>query len=117
MTAPAPPGPATRPAPAGPPPARRSRVAGAFALAAALLVAITAVHLTQGTSSVGALDLLRLLTGGDDETARVLVASRLPRLLTGLAVGVALGFAPAASSASSRFITCRREAMPGSTYH
>ncbi|MFI7159934.1 MULTISPECIES: iron ABC transporter permease [Micromonospora] len=102
MTAPAPPGPATRPAPAGPPPARRSRVAGAFALAAALLVAITAVHLTQGTSSVGALDLLRLLTGGDDETARVLVASRLPRLLTGLAVGVALGFAGAALQSTTR---------------
>ncbi|MFJ1540659.1 iron ABC transporter permease [Micromonospora chalcea] len=102
MTAPAPPGPATRPAPAGPPPARRSRVAGAFALAAVLLVAITAVHLTQGTSSVGALDLLRLLTGGDDETARVLVASRLPRLLTGLAVGVALGFAGAALQSTTR---------------
>ncbi|MER6585616.1 iron ABC transporter permease [Micromonospora chalcea] len=102
MTAPAPPGPATRPAPAGPPPARRSRVASAFALAAALLVAITAVHLTQGTSSVGALDLLRLLTGGDDETARVLVASRLPRLLTGLAVGVALGFAGAALQSTTR---------------
>ncbi|MBC8989582.1 iron ABC transporter permease, partial [Micromonospora chalcea] len=78
------------------------RVAGAFALAAALLVAITAVHLTQGTSSVGALDLLRLLTGGDDETARVLVASRLPRLLTGLAVGVALGFAGAALQSTTR---------------
>ncbi|MEW2443971.1 iron ABC transporter permease [Micromonospora marina] len=102
MTAPAPPGPATRPAPAGPPPARRSRVAGAFTLAAVLLVTITAVHLTQGTSSVGALDLLRLLTGGDDETARVLVASRLPRLLTGLAVGVALGFAGAALQSTTR---------------
>ncbi|MBQ1069500.1 iron chelate uptake ABC transporter family permease subunit, partial [Micromonospora sp. D75] len=102
MTAPAPPGPATRPAPAGPPPARRSRVAGAFAHPAALLVAITPVHLTQGTASVGARDLLRLLTGGDDETARVLVASRLPRLLTGLAVGVALGFAGAALQSTTR---------------
>ncbi|MFI7221344.1 iron ABC transporter permease [Micromonospora maritima] len=97
----APPGPATRPAPPGPPPARR-RVAGAFLLAAALLVAVTAVHLTQGTSSVGAADLLRLLTGADDETARVLVASRLPRLLTGLAVGVALGFAGAALQSTTR---------------
>ncbi|PTA45528.1 iron ABC transporter permease [Micromonospora sp. RP3T] len=95
------PEPATRPAPVGPPPARR-RVAGAFLLAAALLVAVTAVHLTQGTSSVGALDLLRLLTGADDETARVLVASRLPRLLTGLAVGVALGFAGAALQSTTR---------------
>ncbi|WP_254909905.1 iron ABC transporter permease [Micromonospora sp. NBS 11-29] len=95
------PAPATRAAPAGPPPARR-RVAGAFLLAAALLLAITAVHLTQGTSSVGAADLLRLLTGADDETARVLVASRLPRLLTGLAVGVALGFAGAALQSTTR---------------
>ncbi|MEU4666260.1 iron ABC transporter permease, partial [Micromonospora chalcea] len=44
----------------------------------------------------------RLLTGGDDETARVLVASRLPRLLTGLAVGVALGFAGAALQSTTR---------------
>ncbi|MDG4800348.1 iron ABC transporter permease [Micromonospora sp. WMMD980] len=95
------PEPATRPAPVGPPPARR-RVAGAFLLAAALLVAITAVHLTQGTSSVGAADLLRLVTGADDETARVLVASRLPRLLTGLAVGLALGFAGAALQSTTR---------------
>ncbi|MCZ7436961.1 iron ABC transporter permease [Micromonospora sp. WMMC241] len=95
------PEPATRPAPVGPPPARR-RVAVAFLLAAALAVAITAVHLTQGTSSVGATDLLRLLTGADDETARVLVASRLPRLLTGLAVGVALGFAGAALQSTTR---------------
>ncbi|WP_435818921.1 iron ABC transporter permease [Micromonospora chalcea] len=46
--------------------------------------------------------MLRLLTGGDDETARVLVASRLPRLLTGLAVGVALGFAGAALQSTTR---------------
>ncbi|QLQ36360.1 iron ABC transporter permease [Micromonospora robiginosa] len=95
------PEPATRPAPVGPPPTRR-RVAGAFLLAAVLLTAITAVHLTQGTSTVGAADLLRLLTGADDETARVLVASRLPRLLTGLAVGVALGFAGAALQSTTR---------------
>ncbi|MFI6131510.1 iron ABC transporter permease [Micromonospora sp. NPDC051141] len=101
MIATAVPEPATRPAPVGPPPARR-RVAGAFLLATALLVAVTAMHLTQGTSSVGALDLLRLLTGADDETARVLVASRLPRLLTGLAVGVALGFAGAALQSTTR---------------
>ncbi|MGC4892380.1 iron ABC transporter permease [Micromonospora sp. DT31] len=101
LTAPAPPEPATRPAPVAPPPAR-SRVVGAFVLAVALLAAITTVHLTQGTSSVGAPDLLRLLTGGDDEAARVLVASRLPRLLTGLAVGVALGFAGAALQSTTR---------------
>ncbi len=60
------------------------------------------MHLTQGTSTVGALDLLRLLTGGDDETARVFVASRVPRLLAGLTIGVALGFAGAALQSIAR---------------
>nr|WP_325048763.1 iron ABC transporter permease [Micromonospora craterilacus] len=100
LTAPPRPEPAVRPAPAG----RLSapRVAGAFIVATALLLVVAAVHLTQGTSSIGALDLLRLLTGGDDETARVLVASRLPRLLAGLAIGVALGFAGAALQSIAR---------------
>ncbi|WP_432050699.1 iron ABC transporter permease [Verrucosispora sp. NA02020] len=92
--------PALGPAPAG----RVSdpRVVGAFVAAIALLLVVAGVHLTQGTSAVGALDLLRLLTGGDDETARVLVASRVPRLLAGLAIGVALGFAGAALQSIAR---------------
>ncbi|GGM23749.1 iron-hydroxamate transporter permease subunit [Micromonospora yangpuensis] len=97
---PAAPEPATRPAPVGRPPA--TRIVAAFVLATAVLIVVAAVHLTQGTSSVGALDLLRLATGGDDETARVLVASRLPRLLTGLAIGIALGFAGAALQSIAR---------------
>ncbi|MFG3440785.1 iron ABC transporter permease [Nonomuraea sp. NPDC047897] len=77
-------------------PLRRLGAAGVFAIAAAVTVLIAAVHLTQGTSSIGALDLLGLAFGGDDqEAARVLVASRLPRLLAGVAVGVALGVAGA----------------------
>ncbi|ASW57758.1 iron ABC transporter permease [Plantactinospora sp. KBS50] len=80
----------------------RPRIAVVFVVAVALLLVVAAVHLTQGTSSVGAVDLLRLLTGGQDETARVLVASRLPRLLTGLAVGLALGFAGAALQSMAR---------------
>ncbi len=100
LTAPPRPEPAIRPAPAG----RLSapRVAGAFIAATVLLLVVAAVHLTQGTSAVGALDLLRLLTGGDDETARVLIASRLPRLLAGLTIGVALGFAGAALQSIAR---------------
>ena len=100
LTAPPRPEPAVRPAPAG----RLSapRVAGAFIVATVLLLVVAAVHLTQGTSAVGALDLLRLLTGGDDETARVLIASRLPRLLAGLTIGVALGFAGAALQSIAR---------------
>ncbi|MFC3502473.1 iron ABC transporter permease [Micromonospora krabiensis] len=100
MTAPPRPEPATAPAPGGP--LAASRVVAVFAAATVLLLVVTAIHLTQGTSSVGALDLLRLATGGDDEAARVLVASRLPRLLAGLAVGVALGFAGAALQSIAR---------------
>ncbi|GIJ81064.1 iron complex transport system permease protein [Micromonospora phaseoli] len=100
LTAPPRPEPALQPAPAG----RLSapRVVGAFVVAIALLLVVVAVHLTQGTSAVGALDLLRLLTGGDDETTRVLIASRLPRLLAGLTIGVALGFAGAALQSIAR---------------
>ncbi|WP_274529370.1 iron ABC transporter permease [Micromonospora cabrerizensis] len=100
MSAPPRPEPATRPAPGG----RLAvpRVVGVFVAAILLLLVVGAVHLTQGTSSVGALDLLRLLTGADDEAARVLIASRLPRLLAGLAIGVALGFAGAALQSIAR---------------
>lgn len=100
LNAPPRPEPATRPAPGG----RLAvpRVAGVFVAALLLLLVVGAVHLTQGTSNVGALDLLRLATGGDDEAARVLIASRLPRLLAGLAIGVALGFAGAALQSIAR---------------
>ncbi|MFF8696472.1 iron ABC transporter permease [Streptomyces sp. NPDC015144] len=73
------------------------------AVLAALLVAVVAVglwHLTQGTSGVGARDLLRHLAGerGGPDGARVgeiFTGSRLPRLLAGVAVGFALGCAGA----------------------
>ncbi|WP_348650363.1 iron ABC transporter permease [Verrucosispora sp. WMMA2044] len=100
MSAPSRPEPAVQPAPAGR--ASVPRVVGIFLAATALLLVVVAVHLTQGTSTVGALDLLRLLTGGDDETARVFVASRVPRLLAGLTIGVALGFAGAALQSIAR---------------
>ncbi|NRQ36058.1 iron ABC transporter permease [Nonomuraea sp. NN258] len=75
-------------------PLRRLGTAGVFLCALAATVVLAAVHVTQGTSSVGALDLLALpFGGGDDEAARVLLASRLPRLLAGVCVGVALGVA------------------------
>ncbi|GAA2214998.1 siderophore ABC transporter permease CdtC [Nonomuraea monospora] len=80
-------------------PLRRLGTAGVFLLALGATVLVAAVHLTQGTSSIGALDLLALPFGGDsgnaDEAARVLIASRLPRLLAGVCVGVALGVAGA----------------------
>lgn len=66
-------------------------------------VLVAAVHLTQGTSSVDAGDLIRLAMGqGTDQTAAVLVASRLPRLLAGALVGVALGVAGAALQSLAR---------------
>ncbi|GAA3592178.1 siderophore ABC transporter permease CdtC [Nonomuraea rosea] len=83
-------------------PLRRLGVAGVFLLALAAVVLVAAVHVTQGTSSVGALDLLALPFGGSDEAARVLLASRLPRLLAGVCVGVALGVAGALLQAIAR---------------
>ncbi|MFI9558783.1 iron ABC transporter permease [Nonomuraea endophytica] len=74
-------------------PLRRVGTAGVFLLALAALVLVSAVHITQGTSSVGATDVLSGIFGGSDEAVRVLLASRLPRLLAGVAVGVALGAA------------------------
>ncbi|MFD8687440.1 iron ABC transporter permease [Streptomyces sp. NPDC059651] len=53
-------------------------------------------HLTQGTSAVGVGDLVRYFTGERENTGgapvgEILIGSRLPRLLAGVAVGFALG--------------------------
>lgn len=75
---------------------RRARVAAAYLLGIGLAGALAAVHLTQGTAAVGAAELLRLVTGGGgDGTADILLASRVPRLLAGVTVGMALGVAGA----------------------
>jgi iron complex transport system permease protein len=80
-----------RPAPGG--------VPGALAAIAGLLVAVALVagwHLTQGTSGVGFGDLIAYF-GGAQETVGgvpigdIFAGSRLPRLLAGIAVGLALG--------------------------
>lgn len=69
---------------------------GALLGATAALVAVAVWHLTQGTSAVDAGDLLALAGGsGDSDVYDVLLASRLPRLLAGLAVGISLGAAGA----------------------
>lgn len=79
-------------------------MASGVALVAALLVAVTLVgmwHLTQGTSGVGMLDLARYAVGAETQTfggvsvADIFAGSRLPRLLAGVAVGIALGVAGA----------------------
>lgn len=77
-------------------PARRAPrllpTAAVFAVAAGALVALAALHLTQGTSEVDAGDLLRLVTGTADEGVwNVLEGARLPRLTGAVLVGVALG--------------------------
>ncbi|HEY0217693.1 MAG TPA: iron chelate uptake ABC transporter family permease subunit, partial [Cellulomonas sp.] len=74
-----------------------------MAVLATLLVAVVVTglwHLTQGTSGVGAGDLLRALSGAQVDVGGVAVSdiftgSRLPRLLAGIAVGFALGTAGA----------------------
>ena len=84
-------------------PVRRVRVAGVFLIAVVAVVLLAGIHLTQGTSSVNAGDLLRLVIGqGTDNSANVLVASRLPRLLAGVLVGVALGVAGAGLQSLAR---------------
>ena len=97
--------PTTAPAPAGPthevpdPPGRRAPlgvVVVAFGAAVLGTTALAVVHLTQGTSTVGAVDLLHLLTGPADPDVRaVLMGSRVPRLAAALTVGISLGVAGA----------------------
>ncbi|SDD13621.1 iron ABC transporter permease [Auraticoccus monumenti] len=86
-------------------PSRRAGAATTLALLGLVgwLVTVAVVHLTQGTADIGPADLLGLLTGsGDQEAAAVVVASRLPRLLAGLAVGLALGAAGAVMQSVAR---------------
>ena len=67
------------------------------------VVLLAAVHITQGTAAVDAADLWNLVTDrGTEEAAAVVVASRLPRLLAGVLVGVALGAAGAALQSVTR---------------
>ncbi|MEE4489073.1 iron ABC transporter permease [Streptomyces sp. BE230] len=63
-----------------------------------LTVLVGMWHLTQGTSGVGVGDLVRYFTGERENTGgapvgEILIGSRLPRLLAGVAVGFALGSA------------------------
>ncbi|MFJ6435353.1 iron ABC transporter permease [Streptomyces sp. NPDC091416] len=79
---------------------RGSGPAGAAVLTAlfVLTVLVGMWHLTQGTSGVGVGDLVRYFTGEQENTGGapvgdILIGSRLPRLLAGVAVGFALGSA------------------------
>ncbi len=92
-------------APGGESPPRAERGGGPTGVAVlALLLGLTALagmwHLTQGTSGVGVGDLVRHLAGerqnpDGSPVGEILIGSRLPRLLAGVAVGFALGCAGA----------------------
>ncbi|MFH8484616.1 iron ABC transporter permease [Streptomyces longisporoflavus] len=79
---------------------------GAVAVTAGLvlLVAVLAVvDITQGTASVGAGQVWKALTGQAEQgDSSVVIASRMPRMVAGILVGVALGAAGAALQAVSR---------------
>ncbi|MEV3934404.1 iron ABC transporter permease [Glycomyces sp. NPDC049804] len=77
---------------AGPKAPRLLSAAAVFTAAAGALVALAALHLTQGTSAVDGGDLLRLLAGSADPAVwNVLEGARLPRLAGAVLTGVALG--------------------------
>ncbi|WP_049580248.1 iron ABC transporter permease [Streptomyces sp. SBT349] len=64
---------------------------------------VAVLHLSLGASGVGFTDLLALLGGEADPRVRdVLVGARLPRTLTGLVVGVALGVSGALIQGATR---------------
>lgn len=81
----------------------RSTAVGGVAVVCLLFGALLIVglfHLTMGTSGIGGADLLRGLLSGSEAVGGVPVddiftGSRVPRLLAGTAVGVALGMAGA----------------------
>lgn len=89
--------------PTGPPP-RRTTVPAVVAVTIGLTVVgvLAIVHVTQGTSSIGAGDLIGILRGGDDAAWNVLVGSRWPRLASGVVVGLALGASGAAMQSVAR---------------
>ncbi|MFF0741698.1 iron ABC transporter permease [Streptomyces sp. NPDC004111] len=91
--------PATRPS------AARTRT-GAAAVTAALLVLVAVlafVDITQGTTSVGAPEVWKALTGqAQPGDASVVVAARIPRMVAGLLIGAVLAVAGAALQRVSR---------------
>lgn len=90
------------PAPVGAPAATWRAAAVATALLLAIAV-VTALHVVQGTASVGIPELWRWLTGtGTAQDAAVIVESRLPRVAAGAVVGLTLGVAGAVMQTVAR---------------
>lgn len=76
--------------------------AGVLLGLSAVLVLLSAWHITQGTSGIGLREILGALTGGAGSPAEagpsardILIGSRLPRVGAGILVGIALGVAGA----------------------
>ncbi|WP_432574143.1 FecCD family ABC transporter permease [Kineococcus sp. SYSU DK005] len=72
------------------------RAAGVCLVLLAVLAALSAVSLTTGDYPIGVPDVLRTLAGhGERAQEFIVLGLRLPRLVTGLLVGLALGVAGA----------------------
>jgi len=96
-------GPDARTVPAPAAASWRPGVGMVCACALALLALLSLVHLTQGTAAMGPRELLGLLAGtGTDQQTAVLLDSRIPRLVAGAVVGLALGMAGAALQSATR---------------
>ncbi|HEY1093835.1 MAG TPA: iron ABC transporter permease [Glycomyces sp.] len=81
-----------RPEAPAPHPPRLLPTAAVFTAAVGALVVLSALHLTQGTSSVDTVDVLKLVVGAADPGVwNVLEGARLPRLAAAVLVGLALG--------------------------
>ncbi|MBW8871777.1 MAG: iron chelate uptake ABC transporter family permease subunit, partial [Leifsonia sp.] len=82
---------------AGAPPhvLRRRRLVTGFVVAAVLLVVVSVLSLMVGARTIAPADVLHALLHYDrsDADALVVVDSRLPRTLLGLAAGLGLGLA------------------------
>ncbi|NUT90450.1 MAG: iron chelate uptake ABC transporter family permease subunit [Saccharothrix sp.] len=74
----------------------RPRVVGVAVGALALLVLVAAINIGMGSSHIGVLDVLETLLGGGTARERGIIFDlRLPRTLTGVLVGAALGLSGA----------------------
>ncbi|TQJ03410.1 FecCD family ABC transporter permease [Amycolatopsis cihanbeyliensis] len=74
----------------------RPRVPALALIGLALLVLVSAVNIGRGSSHIEVLDVLRTLAGGGDRRENGIIFDlRLPRTLTGILVGAALGLSGA----------------------
>ncbi len=82
---------------------RRPRPVAVTLVGAGLVVLVAALNVGRGDFPIGPADVLAVLLGGGDAAARFVVLElRLPRTLTGILVGAALGVAGAITQAVAR---------------